>query len=105
MLIGSVDKADANPKTMKLTGIAPIAAIALLLSAASIDAVASDKPRLKYRGKGPVCMCASGMSEAEISKAMAARSAKTEGAQLDTLDARPETRDEQKGGVNEAQPK
>ncbi len=50
-------------------------------------------------------MCASGMSEAEISKAMAERFAKSEGAQLDTLDARPETRDEQKGGVDEAQPR
>jgi hypothetical protein len=45
------------------------------------------------------------MSEADISKAMAERLAKSEGAQLDTLDARPETRDEQKGGVDETQPR
>jgi hypothetical protein len=105
MLDRSVDKTNANPRPMKLTGIAPVAALALLLSAASVEAVASDKPRLKYRGKGPVCSCASGMSEADISKAMADRAAKSEGAQLDTLDARPETRDEQKGGVDEAQPR
>jgi hypothetical protein len=50
-------------------------------------------------------MCASGMSEAEISKAMAERFAKSEGVQLDTIEARPETRDEQRGGVDEAQPR
>lgn len=105
MLNGSVDKTDANRKTMHLTAISSVVALALVLSAASVDAVASDKPRLKFRSKGPVCSCTSGMSEADISKAMAERFAKTEGAQLDTLDARPETRDEQKGGVDEAQPR
>jgi hypothetical protein len=105
MLDGSVDKTDAKPKTMQLTGLSSVVALALVLSAASVDAVASDKPRLKFKSKGPTCMCASGMSEADISKAMAERFAKSEGAQLDTLDARPETRDEQKGGVDEAQPR
>ena len=105
MLSGSVDKTDAKRKTMQLTVISSVVALALVLSAASVDAVASDKPRLKFRGKGPVCSCTSGMSEADISKAMANRAAKSEGAQLDTLDARPETRDEQKGGVDEAQPR
>jgi len=34
-------------------------------------ALADDKPsRLKYRSKGPPCACSSGLSEAEISKAM-----------------------------------
>lgn len=105
MLNGSVDKTDAKRKTMHLTVIFFVVALALVLSAASVDAVASDKPRLKFRSKGPVCSCTSGMSEADISKAMAERFAKSEGAQLDTLDARPETRDEQKGGVDEAQPR
>ncbi|MFZ0105853.1 MAG: hypothetical protein WAK92_03225 [Thiobacillus sp.] len=105
MLNGSVDKTDAKPKTMQLTVLSFAIALALALSAASVDAVASDKPRLKFRSKGPVCSCTSGMSEADISKAMAERFAKSEGAQLDTLDARPETRDEQKGGVDEAQPR
>jgi len=105
MLDGSVDKTDAKPETMQLTGLLSVVALALVLSAASVDAVASDKPRLKFKSKGPTCMCASGMSEADISKAMAERFAKSEGAQLDTLDARPETRDEQKGGVDEAQPR
>lgn len=105
MLDGSVDKTDAKRKTMQLTAISSVVALALVLSAAGVDAVASDKPRLKFRSKGPVCSCTSGMSEADISKAMADRLAKSEGAQLDTLDARPETRDEQKGGVDETQPR
>lgn len=105
MLDGSVDKTDAKRKTMQLTAISSVVALALVLSAASVDAVASDKPRLKFRGKGPVCSCTSGMSEADISKAMAERFARSEGAQLETLDARPETRGEQRGGVDEAQPR
>lgn len=34
-------------------------------------ASAGDPPRLKYRAKGSVCSCASGLGEAEISRAMA----------------------------------
>jgi len=105
MLNECVDKTDAKRKTMQLIGLSAVVALALVFSAASVGAVASDKPRLKFKSKGPTCMCASGMSEADISKAMAERFAKSEGAQLDTLDARPKTRDEQKGGVDEAQPR
>jgi hypothetical protein len=90
---------------MHLTGIAWLVLVALVLSGVAGGAQASDRPKLKFKSKGPTCMCASGMSEAEISKAMAERFAKSEGVQLDTIEARPETRDEQRGGVDEAQPR
>ena len=90
---------------MRLTGIARAVALWMLLAAASASAAEASQPRLKFRGKGPVCGCASGLSEADISKAMAARFAGLEGARLDTLDPRPATRDEQRGGVDEAQPR
>lgn len=42
------------------------------LALAATSAWSADKPsRLKYRAKGPVCGCSSGMSEADISRAMA----------------------------------
>jgi hypothetical protein len=92
-------------ESMQLTAIAGIVVVALLTSGTVGDVVASDRPKLKFKSKGPVCMCSSGTSEAEISKAMAERFGKSEGTRLDTLDANPETRDEQRGGVDEAQPR
>lgn len=44
--------------------------VALAVGQAPI-AAAGDSPRLKYRSKGSPCACASGMSEADISRAMA----------------------------------
>lgn len=45
---------------------------ALCLPLAVPDVGAADTPpRLKYRGKGSVCGCSSGLSEADISRAMA----------------------------------
>jgi hypothetical protein len=44
--------------------------IGLLLAAPAAES-ADKPPRLKFRGKGPVCGCSSGMSEADISRAMA----------------------------------
>ncbi len=46
--------------------------IGLALAAPAVWSAEADKPpRLKFRGKGPVCGCSSGMSEADISRAMA----------------------------------
>jgi hypothetical protein len=45
---------------------------AIGLALAMPGAWAADKPsRLKYRSKGSVCGCSSGMSEADISRSMA----------------------------------
>lgn len=47
----------------------------VMLSLAATSAIAAEaaetQPRLKYRAKGPVCMCASGLSEEEIRRGMA----------------------------------
>ena len=52
---------------MHVRQIAVTMAVILAVTVASAD----DKPpRLKYRSKGPPCSCSSGLSEAEISKAM-----------------------------------
>lgn len=48
-------------------------ALALLLAAALAQAATSDPPRLKYRSRGPVCSCESGLGEEEIRKAWEAR--------------------------------
>ena len=47
--------------------------LAGLLAAVLAHAAASDPPRLKYRARGPVCSCASGLDENEIRKAWEAR--------------------------------
>lgn len=47
--------------------------LVLLLAAAAVQAADSDPPRLKYRSRGPVCACESGMGENEIRKAWEAR--------------------------------
>lgn len=46
--------------------------VTVMLSLAATSAIAAEtQPRLKYRAKGPVCMCASGLSEEEIRRGMA----------------------------------
>jgi hypothetical protein len=61
-----------------------IAVAALLVLAAATTAAAGDStPRLKYRSKGSVCSCETGLGEAEISQAMKRR------AGLDRLQASP----------------
>lgn len=86
----------ANRKSMQATGAVTLMAFALLLAAPVVAATESGQPRLKYRGNGLACTCASGTSEAEIRKAWDDRLRQTEGARLDTLDGLPATRDEQK---------
>lgn len=56
--------------------------VALLLVVAWLLAVSpawaeESKPRLKYRGKGPVCMCSEGLSEEDLRKAWEARFTQT----------------------------
>lgn len=57
---------------------------------------ASDPPRLKYRSKGSPCACESGMSEADISRAMAGldrlQTAKPKTGEGETKDSDPQTR-------------
>lgn len=90
---------------MRSTGTATLMALALLLAAPVVAAAEPGQPRLKYRGSGLACTCASSTSEAEISKAWNDRFKQSEGARLDTLDGLPATRDEQRRRVDEAQPR
>jgi hypothetical protein len=80
-------------------------ALVLLLAAPTIYAADPGQPRLKYRGKALACTCATGTSEADIRKAWDARFRQLEGARLDSLDGLPVTRDEQRRGLDEAQPR
>jgi hypothetical protein len=80
-------------------------ALVLLLAAPTINAADPGQPRLKYRGKALACTCATGTSEADIRKAWDARFGQSEGARLDSLDGLPVTRDEQRRGLDEAQPR
>jgi hypothetical protein len=90
---------------MRSTGTVTLMALALLLAAPAVAAAEPGQPRLKYRGNGLACTCASSTSEAEISKAWNDRFKQSEGARLDNLDGLPATRDEQRRRVDEAQPR
>jgi hypothetical protein len=52
-----------------------LVAASLLCLWASAPVVAADAPRLKYRGKGSVCMCSDATDEDEIARAFEARAA------------------------------
>ena len=59
-------------KRWKLQSRMIVCGIGLALAAPAVWSAEADKPpRLKYRSKGPVCACSSGMSAAAISRAMA----------------------------------
>lgn len=90
---------------MRITGKLTAMALLLLFAAPAAAASGSERPRLKYRTNGLACTCASGTSEAEIRKAWDARFKQSEGARLDSLDGLPATRDEQRRGLDEAQPR
>ena len=53
--------------------VATVLVSGLLLAATGAQAADSEPPRLKYRARGAVCACDSGMSEDEIRKAWEAR--------------------------------
>jgi len=90
---------------MRSTGTVTLMALALLLAAPAVAATEPGQPRLKYRGNGLACTCASSTGEAEIRKAWDDRFKQSEGARLDNLDGLPATRDEQRRRVDEAQPR
>ncbi len=90
---------------MRSTGAVTMMALVLLLAAPTINASDPGQSRLKYRGKALACTCATGTSEADIRKAWDARFKQSEGARLDSLDGLPATRDEQRRGLDEAQPR
>ncbi len=56
-----------------MTSIRVPLALAWLLAATIVQAAAPEPPRLKYRSRGPVCACESGLGENEIRKAWEAR--------------------------------
>ena len=91
-----VVKTEANRTPMKTTGVVTAIALALLLGAAGVRAADAESPRLKYRAKGPVCSCSSGMSEEDIRKAWEARFAQPEDAQAARRDEHRDTRDQPK---------
>lgn len=94
-----------NRKSMRTTAAVAATALALLLSIPAAADDGSGQPRLKYRGSGLACTCASGTSEADIRKAEDARMKQSEGTRLDRLDGLPITRDEQRRSEDEAQPR
>ena len=91
-----VVKTDANRTPMKSPGVISVIALALFLGAAGVRAADAEQPRLKYRAKGPVCSCASGMSEDDIRKAWEARFAQPDDAQAAKRPEHQETRDQPK---------
>ena len=96
MLYLAVVKTDANRAPMKSTGVFSVIALALLLGAAGARAADAEPQRLKWRGKGPVCSCASGMSEDDIRKAWEARFAQPDDAQAARPDEQRRSSDQPK---------
>lgn len=73
-----------------------IVGLAVIILTVSSVSAGEQSPRLKYRSKGAPCACASGLGEAEISKAMS---------QLDTLrESGPDTSADSKH-ITEQQPR
>jgi hypothetical protein len=78
------------------TRVVSLIALALFLGATGVRAADAEPPRLKWRGKGPVCSCTSGMSEDDIRKAWEARFAQPDDAQAAKGDEHHEARDQPK---------
>lgn len=81
---------------MKPLHILSLAALVLLLGPVGARAAEGDTPRLKYRAKGPVCSCASGLNEEAIRKAWEARFAQPDDARPEKAETHHETRDQEK---------
>ncbi len=81
---------------MRTTGKSGLLDLILTVAATNVAAAEAGQSRLKFRGKALACTCANGMSEEDIRKAWEARFPQSQGAPLDRLDGRPQTRDEQK---------
>ena len=81
---------------MKPLCIPSVLALTLILGPAGAYAAEEKPPRLKYRSKGPVCSCASGLDEEAIRKAWEARFAKPNDARPEKPEVHRETRDQEK---------
>lgn len=80
-------------------------ALSLLLGSTGAAALESiDKPRLKFRAKGPVCTCISNTGEKEIQAAFEARFSQHDDVSPPPAGERRTYRDEQRREVNEKQP-
>jgi hypothetical protein len=77
--------------------------LALVLGVAHAQAAEPGQPRLKFRGKGPVCSCATGMGEEEIRKAWEARFAQPEITRSESSDRLTTPGDEQRREIDESQ--
>lgn len=81
---------------MKSLCILSLTMLLLSLGQAASHAADGDQPRLKYRSKGPVCSCASGLDEEAIRKAWEARFAQPDDARPARPETHHETRDQEK---------
>jgi hypothetical protein len=90
---------------MKSAAVISVIVLTLFLGTVGAWAADVEQPRLKYRSKGSVCSCTSGMSEDDIRKAWEARFAKPVDALPAKGDEHPEFHGQKKGGLNEAQPR
>ncbi len=79
--------------------------LVLIIAIAQVQAAETSQPRLKFRGKGSVCMCATGMGEEEIRKAWEARFGQPENVRSEPLDRLTTSSDEQRSQTNESQSK
>jgi len=100
MLKLAVDKIIEDRAAMRLLRVVSLIALALLFVAAA-RAADTEQPRLKYRAKGPVCSCSTGIDEETIRKAWEARftrsnDARSTKADATEADAHHEIRDQQK---------
>jgi len=76
-----------------------------MLVVVNVQAAEPGQPRLKFRGKGPVCSCATGMGEEDIRKAWEARFAQPEMNRPESSDRRTTPSDEQRRENDELQSK
>lgn len=81
---------------MKSPSVLLLITLGLSLSVTGLQAADDPQPRLKYRSKGPVCSCSSGLDEEAIRKAWEARFAQPDDARPVQADGHPETREQQK---------
>lgn len=77
--------------------------LAMVMGVAHVEAAEPGQQRLKFRGKGPVCSCATGMGEEDIRKAWEARFAQPEITRSKSSDRLSTPDDEQRREIDESQ--
>lgn len=82
--------------TIRQTMAAMLALLLLTGMAGAAELEMIEKPRLKFRAKGPVCSCISNTGEKEIQAAFEARFSRQDDADPPSGDTRQVHRDEQK---------